>query len=293
MQTIGERLEEARKKKGVSIREAAEATKIRGDYLQKFESNQFDIGLTEIYTRGFLRTYAAFLKVPPDRIMSDYAALGRGDVRPRQPSREIYGRMDISVASASEAADRAAPPPETPAAEPAAASRTQPRYPRGTGSSLPTGPDPAVVFKWLKIGGAIAAVIIVVLIIRALLTGSGSTATTRNAPAPAPTTTTATQPATMPAAPRRPVITLIASNPLHVTVQRKNPDESYGEKLFDGPLGRGESQTVAWPGPLYITATAAENLMIDVNGQRISFSAATGQRGIATGQLPPPPQSQQ
>ena len=55
MQTIGERLEDARKKKGISIREAAEATKIRGDYLQKFESNQFDIGLTEIYTRGFLR----------------------------------------------------------------------------------------------------------------------------------------------------------------------------------------------------------------------------------------------
>ncbi len=58
MQTIGERLEEARKKKGISLREAAEATKIRGDYLQKFEGNHFDIGLTEIYVRGFLRTYA-------------------------------------------------------------------------------------------------------------------------------------------------------------------------------------------------------------------------------------------
>ena len=99
MQTIGERLEEARKKKGISIREAAEGTKIRGDYLQKFESNQFDIGLTEIYTRGFLRNYANYLKVPADRILNDYAALGRGDVRPRQPSREVYGRMDISVAT--------------------------------------------------------------------------------------------------------------------------------------------------------------------------------------------------
>ena len=33
MQTIGEKLEEARKRKGVSVREAAETTKIRGDYL--------------------------------------------------------------------------------------------------------------------------------------------------------------------------------------------------------------------------------------------------------------------
>ena len=94
MQTIGERLEEARKKKGISIREAAEATKIRGDYLQKFESNHFDIGLTEIYTRGFLRNYASFLKLPAERILNDYAALGRGELRPRQPSREIYGRID-------------------------------------------------------------------------------------------------------------------------------------------------------------------------------------------------------
>jgi cytoskeleton protein RodZ len=56
MQTIGERLEEARKRKGISIREAAEATKIRGDYLHKYENNQFDIKLPEIYVRGFLRT---------------------------------------------------------------------------------------------------------------------------------------------------------------------------------------------------------------------------------------------
>src|SRR3954467_5497441 len=112
MQTIGDRLEEARKKKGISIREAAEATKIRGDYLQKFESNQFDIGLTEIYTRGFLRNYANYLKLPAERILNDYPPPARGDVPPRQPSREIYGRMDISVSTHGETSDRAAPPAE-------------------------------------------------------------------------------------------------------------------------------------------------------------------------------------
>ena len=78
MQTIGERLEDARKQKGISIREAAESTKIRGEYLQKFENNQFDLGLSEIYVRGFLRTYSNFLKLPPDRILNDYASLGHG-----------------------------------------------------------------------------------------------------------------------------------------------------------------------------------------------------------------------
>ena len=106
MQTIGERLEEARKRKGISIREAAEATKIRGDYLHKFESNQFDIKLPEIYVRGFLRIYGHFLKLPAEKLVTDYLALGLGEGgKPagRGLNREIYGKMEISHASASAA----------------------------------------------------------------------------------------------------------------------------------------------------------------------------------------------
>lgn len=272
MQTIGERLEEARKKKGVSIREAAEATKIRGDYLQKFEGNQFDIGLTEIYTRGFLRTYASYLKVPVDRVMSDYAALGRGDVRPRQPSREVYGRMDISVASAAEAAERAPAPAEPAPQESAPATRPQPHYPRGTGSSLPKGPDPAVVFKWVKIGGAVVALLIVVFVLKALFSGGSRS---RAGAAPAAVAQQSLQ---------GPVITLLATNPVHVKVQKKNPDGSYGDVLFDGDLRAGESRVVPRPSALYITASQCENLLLDVNGRRVPM----GMTGYATGQLPPP-----
>jgi transcriptional regulator with XRE-family HTH domain len=278
MQTIGERLEEARKKKGVSIREAAEATKIRGDYLQKFESNQFDIGLTEIYTRGFLRTYAAFLKIPSDRIMSDYAALGRGDIRPRQPSREIYGRMDISVTTAGESGDRAAPPESAPAAETPAPSRPQPHYPRGTGSSLPTGFDPVVVFKWLKIGGAVVLVIVLVFVAKALFTGGSNAAKTTAAPTPPAPVVDAT--------PRRdPTFSLIANGPMHVRVQRKNADGTAGDVLFDQAMNRGDVQIVPWPGPVLITSTQCENLQLEVRGRRVGMGALTG---YATGQIPGP-----
>jgi cytoskeleton protein RodZ len=102
MQTIGERLEEARKKRGISIREAAEATKIRGEYLQKFEGNQFEIGLTDLYTRGFLRGYANYLRIPSDRLLNDYTALRGGEPSVRQPSREVYGRMDLAISTADE-----------------------------------------------------------------------------------------------------------------------------------------------------------------------------------------------
>ena len=272
MQTIGERLEEARKKKGISIREAAEATKIRGDYLQRFESNHFDIGLTEIYTRGFLRTYSNFLKVPADRILNDYAALGRGDVRPRQPAREVYGRMDISVATA-ESGDRVAGPEETVAApEPSHANRGPQRSRAAT--SLPTGPDPAKIFKILKWVGIGAIVVLALLILKALFTGDRPA--TGNGGATAGVS-----------AARGPMIGLIATNSVQVTVRRKNADESDGEVLFTGTLSAGESKNVPRPGALYIEASAAENLQIDLNGRRYELGQLLG-NGYRKGQLPGP-----
>lgn len=97
MQNIGERLEEARKRKGISIREAAEATKIRGDFLVAFESNKFsDVGLPDIYKRGFLKIYADYLEIESDKILSDYTAHQLGNSRlAKKEGREFFGRMDI------------------------------------------------------------------------------------------------------------------------------------------------------------------------------------------------------
>ena len=68
---IGQKLEEARNRKGISIREASESTKIRGDYLSAFESNNFEIKLPEVYLRGFVRLYARFLDIDQDAILAD------------------------------------------------------------------------------------------------------------------------------------------------------------------------------------------------------------------------------
>lgn len=272
MQTIGERLEEARKKKGISIREAAEATKIRGDYLQKFESNHFDIGLTEIYTRGFLRSYAAFLKLPSDRILNDYTALGRSEARPRATNREIYGRLDVSTAPAEEEENSAANPEAGAAAAPPV--RPAPSRSR-TGSSLPTGPDPALVFKYTKwvLGGV--GVLVVFIIIKSFFSGTKAPEPTRSL------TTTAA------AAAHGPMLGLIASNPVQVTIRRKNADESEGETVFSGMLNSGESRNVPRPGALFIEASAAENLQIEINGKRHSLGQLLG-NGYQRGQLPAP-----
>lgn len=252
MQTIGERLEEARKKKGISIREAAEATKIRGDYLQKFESNQFDINLTDLYVRGFLRSYANFLKIPSDRLLNDYAALGRGEGRPRQPSREVYGRMDVSIASAEERNDAPEPEAAPPTAQPA---RTSPNVSRGAAAgNAGTGIDPALVFKAGKWIGVAALVLIVLWGAKAIFSSSPSdSAGARSNP------TSLVQSAT------EPTINLVASD----TVRVKVVAVADGRILLpDTTLTRGQVQPVPKPGPIYITYSVGKNLQVEVAGKR-------------------------
>ncbi|MBM3853546.1 MAG: hypothetical protein FJ399_10365, partial [Verrucomicrobia bacterium] len=252
-----------------SIREAAEATKIRGDYLQKFESNHFDIGLTEIYTRGFLRSYAGFLKLPTDRILNDYSALGRTEQRPRPAHREIYGRLDVSTASAEEIERSGHEAEEAESAAPAA----RPAPARGRpGSSLPTGPDPAVVFKYAKWVLIAMVVLIVGFTLRAVLT----------TPKPTPPPVAAKA-----AVPRGPVLGLIATQPVQVKVHRKNADDSEGELLFSGMLNAGEAKSVPRLGALFIEASAAENLHIEINGRRHNLGQILG-NGYQRGQLPAP-----
>jgi cytoskeleton protein RodZ len=268
MQTIGERLEEARKRKGISIREAAEATKIRGDYLQKFESNQFDIDLPEIYARGFLRAYSTFLKLPAEKILADYRALGLGEPKPRTPSREIYGRMDLSIASAGSSVQDAAP--ESGAAAEGGgtdAGESRPRKFAKIGTSLPEGTyfDPRLVAKIVKIvGGVVLAGLLLWGVISLMRSGPAKTA------------------AVPPAA--EPTITLVALDGVRVHVEQKNADGSVGPVVLpDTTLVRGETRVVPRRGALYISANPSQNLGIEFNGRR-SFMPDNAERG----ELPAP-----
>ncbi|HTZ22037.1 MAG TPA: helix-turn-helix domain-containing protein [Opitutaceae bacterium] len=254
MQTIGERLEEARKRKGISIREAAEATKIRGDYLQKFESNQFDADLPEIYARGFLRAYAHFLKLPAEKILADYRALGLGEQKPRPPSREIYGRMDLSIASAGSSVQDSEPE-SGPAAEGGVTDAGESRARKFTkiGTSLPEGTyyDPRLVMKIVKIVGG---VVLAGLLVWGGLSLTRTGATKRAAAAP-------------PVA--EPTITLVALDSVRVHVEQKNPDESTGPVILpETTLVRGETRVIPRRVALYISAEPRQNLEIEVNGKR-------------------------
>jgi cytoskeletal protein RodZ len=57
----------------VTLREAAEFTKIRTDYLQAMEANQFEsIPLADVYKRGFVKVYAKYLRLDEEKAGADF-----------------------------------------------------------------------------------------------------------------------------------------------------------------------------------------------------------------------------
>lgn len=266
MQSIGERLEEARKRKGISIREAAEATKIRTDYLHKFESNQFDLRLPEIYVRGFLRNYARYLGIPGDKIVTDYLALGIGEERAnRGVNREIYGRMDLSAA--------AKPKREEPASgtQSSAPHRdeepTAPRTsaPGRTGSSI-AGLDRILLLKTSTLG--IVAVVLLLLVgwgFYALLSDDPSDKGDRLA-------------ATAPIRPGEPTIDIVTIGPVSLAVTR----QSDGTELYrsNGELPAGFRLTLPKV-VVSVQTSALENLQFDYQGRRTQIPNRSGSQTIA------------
>jgi transcriptional regulator with XRE-family HTH domain len=244
MQSIGERLEEARKRKGISIREAAEATKIRGEYLHKFESNQYDIKLPEIYVRGFLRTYANYLKLPGEKIINDYNGLGLNEAKQRSLSREVYGRMDLSISTAK--SDKASKETGTPssAGDTSAPAETATRNPA---TFVPQGGNAISLDKKLliKFGAIAAAVILVITVgIWALFSG-GKTSAPAN-------------PGEIWVRPNEGEahFTLVAKGPVTVTVTSVKD----GGTLYKGTLPLGDTRAIPRRGHAQVTASPAQNL---------------------------------
>src|SRR6478609_1975872 len=243
MQTIGERLEEARKRKGISVREAAESTKIRGDYLQKFEANSFDIDLPPLYIRGFIRTYARFLELDPERIVSDVdTVLGRDGKQPRREPREALGRVDFGA--------------ETRAAEPAATTADTGRSSR----------DQAMLVKFgLMAGGALVAIVIIILLVNVLFS--------RSPAKPAATTAEPPSPVAQVEAAQTLILTAIDATRVKVV------QELDGKVLFNSSLARGESRSLKKQGLLVITVEDRTKVRMEVNGRLLTIPSFPAQQG--------------
>ncbi len=72
MDSIGEIFENKRKSLGLSLKEIENATKIRTRYLQAIEDDNFDVIPGGAYVKGFIRTYASFLKIDSGPLIKEY-----------------------------------------------------------------------------------------------------------------------------------------------------------------------------------------------------------------------------
>jgi transcriptional regulator with XRE-family HTH domain len=76
MGELAERLIAAREEKGLSLEEAAEATKIPFRYLQALEAGSLDDFTSDVHARGFLRNYAGYLGLDAEETLTLYDAVG-------------------------------------------------------------------------------------------------------------------------------------------------------------------------------------------------------------------------
>lgn len=81
---IGEILKNARIEKGYSFEYLEEATKIRAKYLEALEKENFGVLPGHVYAKAFLRTYAKFLELDTEQIMSEF-----GQMNHEAPAPEI------------------------------------------------------------------------------------------------------------------------------------------------------------------------------------------------------------
>jgi cytoskeleton protein RodZ len=70
---VGPALRKARLARGVSIDEAARDTRIRSEFLEALEHEEYERLLGDVYVRGCLRSYAAYLGLSPDKAVELYA----------------------------------------------------------------------------------------------------------------------------------------------------------------------------------------------------------------------------
>jgi cytoskeleton protein RodZ len=100
--TIGKQLRQAREARNLSLEQVAYATHIRVRYLQALEAEQFDLLPSTAQVRGFLRAYAAQLKLDPVPLLAaldgEAAPPPPTDIAPAEPVELLAGSHEAIFA---------------------------------------------------------------------------------------------------------------------------------------------------------------------------------------------------
>lgn len=260
MKNLGEKLAAARNAMGFTLRDAADQTRLRTDIISNMESGEFNFKLPEIYKRGFLRIYAAFLKLNVDEIMAEYAALQasrRGDAR---KAKHILERI-------APASPKDVEPPQS----------VDGRYESSEDES--GGDISEDQMNYIKLG----AVFVGVLLAVALIIFGVSSLVRPNAPeenpdinmaSPAPASPAPRQQASPAAQPVKEY--LLGISALRDTYINVYYPQDKSNPLYTGSLAAGDKKEFKYKTPLKIMTTDAQNIEVYRNGKKIDLSRGTG-----------------
>src|SRR5213592_3329959 len=95
---VGPALRRAREIGGTPLDEAARDTKLTVEQLEGLEGEDFELLGEEVYVRAMLRTYAQYLGLKPDKVMSAYARHAEEPELPSPPAK--MGRVEQALAAA-------------------------------------------------------------------------------------------------------------------------------------------------------------------------------------------------
>ncbi|MFM9108805.1 MAG: helix-turn-helix domain-containing protein, partial [Chloroflexota bacterium] len=73
MTVFGDTLKQARAQKGVTLKEAEQATRISRHHLAALEEENFGVLPAQIYSRGIVRNYASYLGLDPGRLLAMFS----------------------------------------------------------------------------------------------------------------------------------------------------------------------------------------------------------------------------
>jgi hypothetical protein len=233
---VGAVLRAARLKRGQTLENVAEQTRIPKRYLDALENDRLDEFPAFVYMRGFMKGYCEHLDLPFDEIWARVQATIPGQPPPEAPAASAPAPVQAPKAAKAPSPAAPPPPPARPAAHPPAAPHAAGEHPR----SSATG---AVVFA-LVLGIALTAWLV------------------RNrdaAPAPKPAEST-------------PRALLPVTKPVETRVVVRAVDDCWarvvvdGNPVFEGRIPRGAMMDWTPLKSMTVRATVPGALQVTLNG---------------------------
>lgn len=302
---LGDTLREAREKQGLTYKDIEKGTSIRVLYIEYIEKGEYDELPGDVYTKGFIRSYANFLKLDANALVQAFTAERHKGAAPaaqqkpaapkaapekpqvKKPSAPSVQPAAKPVektekAAKAETIEKAEKPAEQPAApKQEAAPRKAPVQPKATAvkqqskkapASKPAAPRfTAQDFNEPKrSNGKLIAIVAVVLVVLACavyaLSGSDDSAKK-------PAAQQQTQQTEAPAPKTYDGVEVTATFTADCWLEVK----ADGKTVYEGTLKKGDSQT--WKGTDKVTVRVGDAgaVSFSVNGKDLGTAGKTGQ----------------